>query len=260
MGDLLSAGLVLACLIGVFFLLLGGMRRNGYAAKTLRGVGSYRMPENSGRLAGGVLAVAAVAGVLEFTGADISASVAVGALTGLSCTLLPLGVLRPVLEVIGVVGGSAAVLAFVTGDSCVGLAPQTRIMMVMVLAIAALAGAALALLRGGIRSVSALALFAVVEILTFLAFPFGVPMFAEHAALAPVLIGVAGLLGFVGSLAPGVVIGLGAFGVTVATALVSAGYGSACAAGGEPALLLGIGACAAAYLAVRAVFGGMRRR
>lgn len=258
-GDLLASVVVLAALVGIFFLLLGGMRRGGYAARTLRGVGSYRMPEEGGRLAGGVLAVAASVAVLDLTGAGTSTSVAVGVLLGLSCVLLPLRALRPALEVIAVVGGGAAVLAFVTGDSCAGLAPETRILMVAVLAVAAFVGAALAALQGGIRSVSALAIFAVFEILQFLAFPFGVPMFVEHGAIVPVLLGVAGLLGFVGSLAPGAVIGLGAFGVTVATALVSAGYGSACATEREPALLFAILACLAAYLIARSLFRGSRR-
>lgn len=228
--DLLFGFFLLFALIAILRLMLPGMRKRGYAAKTTRGLGSYEASDGN-RLAGGIVATQAINAWLDLGPAGTAAGALTGGVIGAIAAVLPRKPLGIVFQLIGAAGIIGVLIGFTTDSICSGLALENRIVILVVLAFSALIGAVLAGVWGRLRAAPLLALFGTLEILIFLGQPFGVTLFQEGAIAALAPIALAGLLGFFGGLMPGVVIGLAAVGIGFATVAVSAGYGTMCTAG-----------------------------
>lgn len=261
-NEILSAVLVMLCLAGIYFLILRGMRKNGYAAKTIRGLGSYIVPDKAGRLSGGIVSAAAVASLLGLFSSieDISIVMAAG-IIGMVAAIMPSG--RPLNMAFSFFGGcgiAGIVWGFFTDADCTGVPLVERVTMLTILLFATLLGAVLSILKGRPGQADTLAAFAILEILIFLGTPFGVPLFFHGGVNALVPFAVAGLLGFFGSLMPSIVISLGAVAVTLTTFAFTAQYGTMCAEGPEPAPLLALAAFAVFFAVSLRLTGGRRKK
>lgn len=261
MGEVLSALLVAGCLVAILLLMLPDLRRNrGYAAKTTRGLASYKLPEDGSKLTAGVVATQALGSTLALTPTGPEAALVAGALVGIGAVTLPRSILGPALDVIGVLGIGALLYGFERDSSCSGLELSNAIILVVVIALAALGGALLAPARARRRNVKPIALLAALEILIFLSQPFGVPLLLQGGVATIVPIVAAGVLGFGGAFVPNLIVGLGAVAIGVTTALVSAGVGTLCSTAPDAVPLSMLAAFLVVFVLGRMLLGRSYRR
>lgn len=234
--------LVLAFLVGVLALMVPRLRR-GPAASSLAGLRRYRSPDDLGGYLGGMLAALAVASFCTATGMLTATSVTVGALMGVAWVIVrPFAFLRGVLAgSTGVLGIIGTVLGFFSDAQCGNVALSARLASLVVLAVAAAIGAALAGVTGRLRPSGALAVFAALEVLVFLSSPLGVSVIDTSGFGVVASIVIAAVFGFFAFLAPRAVMGLGAVAVGVTSVGAAATVGVACGANHWDAVIAMLG-------------------
>jgi len=134
------------------------------------------------------------------------------------------------MGVAGTVGIIGTVIGFVSDVQCGGAALHARLLSLAVLAGAALVGALVAVGTGRLRSSSALAGFAALEVLVFLSTPLGISIVDTSGWGITASLVIAGLFGFFAFIAPRIIIGLSAVAVALITVGVAATAGVACGA------------------------------
>ncbi|MGN6302630.1 MAG: hypothetical protein ACTHN8_16230 [Angustibacter sp.] len=222
MGELLKLGAVLAGLLVVYALVLGGLR--GRVGRPPAGIGT-RFADPSGEgLAATLLTVLAIGSLTgAASGSTGALSVEGAAALGLLlATLLTLGVTRgattAALSVLGVVAAVVEGAQFVSGPDAGGLGRLYRISLVL-LVIACFGAAALVFHRASaVRGARGLALFALIDIAVFLAGPGGAQLFSLSAGRHLVYLGAACACAFLlGWAVSELTLGLAAIGVAVTT-------------------------------------------
>lgn len=175
---MLAALLTLALLLGIFRLLAPSASRRvrGFYPRADRGLDRFISGQTERR--GAVLAALAAANLSsEFTGAGGAAGdvILVGVLAAVAFRLWPL----PTGVTLGLFGTLAAVAAAL-GDSCAGVSPGRRALTIVVVLMGLATFGMLRLLFSGAGvgrgEVSALALFGIVQLGTFVAAPFGLAL------------------------------------------------------------------------------------
>jgi len=257
MTDLIALLLLLVCLTGVMFFIVGAPRPGGAG----RGLAGRPAPGGMGGIVSGLVAAVAGSGVAAALDLGLSASLLMGLLTGVLFAVLAVigsADLRNVaLGVYGAAGLATAVLALVTEASCSPVPAGLRVIAAVLLGGLAAAGIIVRALSGRFRPQSILGVFGAVKVVTFLASPFGVSVLELPVAAWVVVIVAAAGFGLAAAAAPDLVIGLTALAVSFSTIVAAGTIGTPCGTSGNPddlAVLLGF---VAAYLvaggAVRAV-------
>jgi hypothetical protein len=240
--DLLGPLLVLAAVVGVFAIMLGGLSRI-----RRRPAFDFR-PEDGGALAAGILIALSGAALLGPLGAGAGA--VSGAMLGVLFAILRLlgkTVFEIACGVLAVLATAALLLGFFSGgegtgvDACTRSAGGTRGFAFAVMLLLAVAGGVLGTLKSGFTPTSPLAVFGAAEVIVFLAAPLGVDLASTGWLGWAVGGALAIMLGFAGAKYPSWVIGFAALGVGVATIATAVGFGTVCEAHDLSGLLTAIG-------------------
>lgn len=252
MGEILPLLVLFLALVGVYFIMLGGLRRKRYVPKTRRGVSGLRMPDTADGLPSGLVATLAMVTVIAALGVE---SITVFALCGAAVGVValvgrrgrPTGMLFDVL-------GFGAIIATVAGlvapHGCAPTASITgwTLAAVCTLLASGLVAYALGLMTRFARPVGVpLAVFALLDIVVFFAVPLGVPLMAQSPLLLVPTVIVAALFGLFGAMFPAIVLGLGAVGVSLTSIAIAAGFGTSRSPAGDWAPLIGLTAFAVVY-------------
>jgi hypothetical protein len=233
MSALVPALIVFVVLAGVYFLMLGTLRRNGYVPKTWRGVRSFRMPDEARGISRGIVAAVAMMTVFRALGVTdgLVAVLCSGALAII--TLVGRRTVGAIFDLLAFGAIIATVVGMLSPNGCSGTTSGWTPLIAAVLLVCGLVAYVLGLVfRWGRPIGAALVLFALLDIVDFVAVPFGVPLIAEHPWYGPVILVIVAAVGFVGSIFPGIVLGFGALGVSLAGIVVAAGWGSPCSGAG----------------------------
>lgn len=249
-GELLPLLILFAALVGVYFLMLGGLRRNRYTPRTWRGVAGLRMPDTASGLPAGLVATIAMVTVFTAIGVD---SGTVFALCGAAVGVVALfgrqgrGV-RMFFDVLGLGAIVGTVAGLVAPSGCMPAVGAWTLAAVCTLLLSSLVAYAIGLITRFTRPIGAfLAVFALLDITVFLAVPVGVPLMAQSPWLLVPTVIVAALFGFLGAIFPAIVLGLGAVGVSLASIAVAAGWGTLCSTTGEWRPVIGLAAFAVIF-------------
>jgi len=217
MTEIMSYTVLFVAIFGILLLMVPGMRPKSGKAHRLSTLRRYRSPDDGGGIAAVVVAAFA-AGQLV---ADTDSASQVGALLGVTLAVLSMSKsLRPtrnlLVGALGVAASFAAAAEFVTTVPLCSTVPDTsRWLMLGALLTTFTAGSLAALTASRLRPHAGLALFGVLDILTFLAAPLGTSVLQTSGGV--VQIALAAVLGIAATYAPRPIIGLTAVAVTVAT-------------------------------------------
>lgn len=259
MNEYVAALLVLAVLVGILLLMVPGMRRAGYAPKTAVGLAGVLGPDDALGFPSGIVATLALIQGLQLASRPPTAAFVVA---GIVCAGLAVGprlLARIAFSFIGAVGIFASVVQLVGDGGCTGVPLVWTLLGIAALAASAILGA-LGMLRKARRPrVGLLELFAVVEILSFLASPLGVSLLNLGTWQGWVVIAAAVVFGFLASVAPRMVVGLAAVAVGVASLGMGALVGNACGPSAGGGGLLGLLVFIVAYVVVDRLIGSRRR-
>lgn len=189
MTELVSGVVVIACLVGILWFILGSMRSGHGAAKTLKGLNRYGEPQPWATAMLGGLAVAAIATTISGPGI-VYAGVALG--VGAACGMGDRkdGVVQHAAGLVGALAALCASYRFVAGS---GSGLWLNLILVIGLGV-------LFLLLGVFRRrpYQGLAWFAVVDIMAFLLSPLGgslldLPDLAAYGSLGLAMVVTVGL-------------------------------------------------------------------
>jgi|GEM_PF-2731252 len=243
--DLTSILLVFAFIALVMWLVLGGMRRNGYSAKTFRGIGAYRDAADGTWWLSGAMSSVAIVSVIElFHDAGFTIPVVVAAIMAAVTWVMRFGAFTRTIrlgsDVIGCLGTLAAIGDVFTKqlDGCVDApAWQTLLIAAGILVVGYGASlliprwlSSLAERRRAARPSLGLAVCAGTELAIFLASPLGMPVLSIGADQLIVAIAVGLVLGCIAGVAPNIVLGLGTLAVTLGTIGTTIMIGDVCSA------------------------------
>lgn len=252
--------LVFAAVVGVLAIMVPRLRR-GPAARSVASLSRYRSPDSLRGYMAGMLATLAAASFCTAMGMVTATSASVGALVAVVWVVVQRrdfwsGVFLGATGVLGIIG---SVAGFLADAQCGGGAPlPARLACVVVLGVAASLGVVVAGMTGRFHGSGALASFAALEILIFLATPLGVSVLDTSGFGVAISLVIAALFGFFAFLAPRVVIGLGAVAVGVASAAAAAAVGVACGARTWDAVIA-VAAFTVLYLACSPIARVVRR-
>lgn len=260
----ISVVVVLLALVGILFFIVRGARGDRPAARSLRDLSGYSSPSGVGGVVAGLVAALAASGLVALTAAPAAAAVTAGVLVGVLFAVLSGFSLRSALSitmaVFGILGLASGVVGFVTHSSCSTVDAGSRIIISVVLGLAAIGGIVLRVLAGRFHPQSILAVFGAFRVVTFLSSPFGLsllqlPRIAFVVALVSAL-----LFGLIAGVAPDLVIGLCALAVSFASIAVTSTIGTACTVGARPDDLLVVIGFGAGYAIVRFVVTAVAER
>lgn len=247
--SLAPALVVFAAVVGVYLLMLGRLRRNGYVPKTWRGARSLRFPDRVRGWPAGLVATTAALAI--FDAFDLADATLAG-LAGVSIAVIALVGRRAadvVFDLLALGAIIATVVDLLAQPDCTDVAGGWAVAAVSALLISSLiAYVAGVFLRWSRPSGVFLVVFALLEIAVFLALPLGVPLMAESPAMIVVTVIIAAIAGFAAAIFPGYVLGLGALGVTLASLGIAAGFGTMCSTAGVWWPVVGLVAFALVFL------------
>lgn len=251
MSEYLAAFLVLIGLVGIMLLMVPGMRRWGHVPKTTAGLAGVLSPDSVRGFPGGIVAaLALIQGLGEFDSSPTAGYV----IAALVCAVLAnlRGLLAGIaFEVFGAIGILASVASLVRDGTCTGQSLASTFIGIAVLALCALLGAVGMLFTGRRPGISLLSMFAVIEVLAFLASPLGVSLLNLQQWQGWAVVGAAMVFGFLASIAPAMVVGLAAVAVGVTTLGMGALVGTACGTANGADGLIGLLVFVIAYVILR---------
>lgn len=229
MPPLMSAFVVMGALLGILGFLVRGMRpakgRGRYGAKRWRDLDSYRPAEDVTAWAAPAIALLAVVAIFDRSRGAAATS---GLVLGLLAVATPDALRRPRDVALSAFGAVAAVVVagrYLAGTVCSPTSTMWRLLFLVAALAAFAACAAGGMVARGIDTRLGLGAFSVIEVLVFVASPFGVQLtgFGMVAAL-----GVAAGFGALVGIFPVVGLTLAAVGVAVASVGMTEMSGDAC--------------------------------
>ena len=251
--DILAALLVLVCLIGILFVVVGAVRPKRGGAKSMWGLGRYATPGTSGGLVAGLVAAVALNTFAQSFGADAAAAGTLGVLAGGLFAALPRSLRDLAVSVAGAFGVIGLVVGYFTVKQCAAVSPWLTVAAMVVVLIAASIGGSVSFARGRSKITSVLGLFSALSVVKFLSSPLGISLL-DLPGYGWIVSAVAAVIfGWAAGFAPNVVIAVAALAIAVTSLGIETMFGDTCE-GGVHAENLAVVVCfVVVYLIVRSI-------